>query len=415
MAKKSQIARGSSTAQSWAIFLIVLEIVIISLVAVVFPALISRLVSPISISPVDFFEIGSLAIPILLTNFIVLGLGIFYFKNKLPNKIKNSINFIFNFEVSKKIAIITIVIILGIYVADTINELSEEETFGDYSRVKSAVEAWNIENVGNLDRLSPHVRTFLLSTSLNYLDNIRIIPFVASISLLIFTYLITLELSQKRFAGLVAMVFVLQSPVFLEFDTTATYENFWTVFYIFSLYMIFKIWPFSPLSWILSIFSKPITAIFLPMTLFIVYKASISRRRKIALSLTYIALASIALGVVFSMDTNIVGGTGQIEFVERFFWNGFVSLAFQLRYDYMLILFLLPLTVGLFIGSLKGIIHADSILVLIGGILFSAPILTGFTDITNQPYRFIPLVVFFAMGVGVLLSKKKEKAKHFAS
>jgi len=38
----------------------------------------------------------------------------------------------------------------------------------------------------------------------------------------------------------------------------------------------------------------------------------------------------------------------------------------------------------------------------------TAPILTGFTDQTNQPYRFVPLVVFFAVGVGVLLSKKKS-------
>jgi len=49
------------------------------------------------------------------------------------------------------------------------------------------------------------------------------------------------------------------------------------------------------------------------------------------------------------------------------------------------------------------------VLVLIAGMLFSAPLVTGFTDITNQPYRFIPLVVFFAMGVGMLLSKKEKQ------
>jgi hypothetical protein len=35
--------------------------------------------------------------------------------------------------------------------------------------------------------------------------------------------------------------------------------------------------------------------------------------------------------------------------------------------------------------------------------------LTGFTNQTNQPYRFMPLVVFFAIGVGVLLSKRESK------
>jgi hypothetical protein len=393
------------------VFLITLEIVLISLTAVVFPALITRTVSPVAISIVDPLEPGILTIPILLTNFVILGLGIAYFKGKLPNQITKSIKFIFNFEVSKKVAFVVLVVILGLYIAFTINELSSEEALGDYTRVKRSVEAWSFENLANLDRLSPHVRTFLLSVSLNYLDNIRIIPFLASISLLILTYLITLELSKKRFAGLVSVVIILQSPVFLKYDTTATYENFWTVFYIFSLYTIYKFWPLSPFAWILSILSKPITSIFLPMTLFLVYKANISRRKKIALTMTYITISSIALGIVFSMDTNVVGGTGEIEFVERFFWNGFVSLAFQLRYDYLVILFLLPLTFGLFIASQKGIIQSDSILMLIAGILFSAPILTGFTDITNQPYRFIPLVVFFAMGVGVILTKRKTTTK----
>ena len=96
-----------------------------------------------------------------------------------------------------------------------------------------------------------------------------------------------------------------------------------------------------------------------------------------------------------------------ITFVDRFFWNGFSSLAFQIRFDALVVYFLIPLIVGLFILAKKGIVEAETMMVLIAGVLFSAPLLTGFTDITNQPYRFIPLVVFFAMGVGVLLSRKK--------
>ena len=67
------------------------------------------------------------------------------------------------------------------------------------------------------------------------------------------------------------------------------------------------------------------------------------------------------------------------------------------------------MTLGLFLASRKGIFQADSILVLIAGMLLSAPLLTGFTDQTNQPYRFVPLVVFFAMGVGTILSKRTSE------
>ena len=67
---------------------------------------------------------------------------------------------------------------------------------------------------------------------------------------------------------------------------------------------------------------------------------------------------------------------------------------------------MLPITFGLFHASRRGIVHADSIMFLILGILLSAPFIQGFSDFVITPYRFIPLVVFFAMGVGVLLSRK---------
>ncbi|MGI0082467.1 MAG: hypothetical protein ACREAG_04100, partial [Nitrosopumilaceae archaeon] len=73
------------------------------------------------------------------------------------------------------------------------------------------------------------------------------------------------------------------------------------------------------------------------------------------------------------------------------------------------LIFLLPLVMGLFIASRRGMMQADSIMVLILGMLLSAPFLQGFTDFTNQPYRFVPLIVFFAMGVGTILSKKTSE------
>ena len=50
--------------------------------------------------------------------------------------------------------------------------------------------------------------------------------------------------------------------------------------------------------------------------------------------------------------------------------------------------------------------HADSIMFLILAMLLSAPIIVGFLGTSNTPYRFLPLVVFFAIGVGILFSKR---------
>ncbi len=107
-------------------------------------------------------------------------------------------------------------------------------------------------------------------------------------------------------------------------------------------------------------------------------------------------------------DVNLSASTGGLEeFDSDEFWLGFSSFSYQLRFDGLVLLFILPLIVGLFIASRKGIVHADSMMVMLGGMLLIAPILTGFTDQTNQPYRFVPLVVFFAISVGLLLSKRK--------
>jgi len=403
LTNETQNTKGSTSAVSWAVFAGTVTIVLITLTSVVFPALVVRSISSITDSQIDPWETGVWATPMIATNLIILAIGIAYFKNKLPSLIKKSIQFVFDFEISKKVAFIAMIILLAVYITASAQEIASEEVVGDYSEVKRRVTNWNIDQVDQ--EFEPHVRYFFLSSSLALFDNIRVIPFIASIALLVLTYFITLELSQKRFAGLVAMTLVLQSNVFLTYDTTSTFENIWILLYLLSLYLIYKSWPLSPVSYIFSIFAKALTAIFLPMTLFFIYRAKVSRKKKISTSFSYLVVFVIGVSVFVVFDANLAGPA--VGFSNFAFWQGFTSMAFQLRFDVIVLLFLLPLTVGLFLAARRDIIQADSIMVLISGILLSAPFLTGFTDITNQPYRFVPLVVFFAMGVGVILSKRK--------
>ena len=115
--------------------------------------------------------------------------------------------------------------------------------------------------------------------------------------------------------------------------------------------------------------------------------------------------------ILLIIGTMIFLGTQESEKLTSFktdrFWEGFASFAFQMRLDYITILFLIPLIFGLFLSS-KKFKHANSISILIAGILLSGPILAGITDQTNQPYRFIPVIVFFAIGVGMLFPKIKQ-------
>jgi len=397
----------NSNVISWIVFLFTISIVLISLTSAVFPALMARSISEFQDFEINPFETGIWAGSLVTANIILLGIGMLYFKGKLPQPITRSIKFIFDFEVSKKVAFGVVTVLLIIYIGLSAGEILTEETFSDYQGVKNRLETWTMADFTK--GAEPHVRYFLLSASMDLFGSYRVIPFMASIALLILTYFLTVEISKKRFAGVVSVVLVLQSNTFLSYDTTSTYSSFWVLFYVLSLYLIYKVWPLSPISYILSIPSKALTSMFLPMTLFFIFRSKIPRKNKIWTFITYVIIATGGLTLLASMPATTSFMGNLTEFDGDDFWIGFTSMSSQLRFDGIVLLFLLPLVVGLFLSSRRGILQADSIMVLIMGMLLMPAILAGFTDQTNQPYRFLPLIVFFAIGVGTILSKVNEK------
>jgi len=273
----------------------------------------------------------------------------------------------------------------------------------DFNRVmKSSLENWSIQEIDK-DLTNIHVVYFFGNLSMQIFGNYRVMPFIASIALLVLTYFFTYEIAKKRFAGIVAMVLVLQSGIFLTYDSVITFSNFWILFYLFSLYTIYKKWPLSPISYVLSILSKALAIVFFPMTLFFIYRANISRKNKILLAITYGIIIVSGVSLLIISDTELTSG---IEFDSHEFWAGFTAFSAQFRYDGLIVIFLLPLTIGLFIASRNGVTDADSILILILGMILLTPVLPGFSEFTNNPYRFVSLVVFFAIGVGTLLSRR---------
>jgi hypothetical protein len=377
-----------------------------------FPALLVRTIGGLEDRlGVDPFDVGPWAYPLLIGNSVIFGLAILYFKNKLPVFFKKSIKFIFDFEISQSVSILIIIILVGFYIILNINQITNDTFDADFHRV---VKGW-LENfsITNFDAgLGYHVMLILETTSMSIFGNYKVIPFMGSISVLILTYLLTTVITKKRFAGILSLMIVLQSSLFNFFDTSVSYAYFWVSFYLLSLYLIYKRNIFSSLAYILSILSKPITIFFLPIIFFFIYRADIDTKKKKQLLVTYILAAIL---VVILIQSNILAtksetssdrtfGIGQLNSHE--FVSGLNSIHSSLRFDGFILLFLLPVVVGLFILSKKGHRPADSILFLMFGVLISAPILSGFTVMLNEPYRFIPLVVFFAMGFGILFSKR---------
>ncbi len=399
---------------SWVVFVPTVFIVLLSLIPVVFPALLARLSSPfegaVAGSFVTPWDTGLLAAPLVIVNVIIVGIGFAYYKLR-HERIRNLFNKISSIEFSRKKAIISLAILIAIFIGLTAGTLAKEETWVDYAGVKSKVQTWTLSDFGkNLDQ---HLNFLLLSTSLHAFGNIRIVPFIVSIALLIMTYFFSKKITSNRFAGLVSTAIVLQSQIFVAYSTTASYTNVWVLMYLFSLYLIEKFWPPSPVPYFLSIFAKALTVAFLPMTFYFISRSSMPRKNKIYSLASYGVIVILIASATAALQYNLVGTA--ISFDSSQFWQGFSAMAMQMRFDYITILFLLPVTVMLFFASRKGKLHADTMMIFILTVLFTAPLLLGYTEQTNQPYRFVSLVVFFAIGVGVLLSKRTRQQVELSS
>ena len=381
--------------------------------SVIFPALIQSTNSEFSELPfytpqVDPFEIGALAIPFVIINGIVLLVSVIYYKKHY------SLNRLFNFDVSKKVTIVTIIIILLAYTIATIPEFEKSEEFSDFIGIEKRLNEsirdnrFTIQDAisgnQNYSVIEPHVKYSLLLISEKLFGDFRIIPFIASIALLITTFFIVKEITKKRIPGILAILLVLQSNIFLSYDTSATYSNFWILFYTLSLYLILKKWQLTHISFALSMFSKLLSIVFLPFTIFFVLNNTKGKKR-IYILIFYAILTITGLFVV--SNSNILFGM-DITYIPENFAKGLQSLSYQLRFDSIILIFLLPLTVALFLKSLKGFHQANSIQILISGFLLIPPLLITFSEQTNEPYRLIPLVVFFAIGVSTLLGKIRQ-------
>jgi len=406
--------KHSTCKVTYSVFVFALIIVGINLISVIFPSLILEvfLGNEIRHNP---FELGSWAIPIITANLAALGLGIFYFKNKLPSKISGAIRFAYHFEVSKEIALIVVLAILFFYVGGTIPEAATNELFewADYKFVRDVVEIFPEMAEGSTSAFSILVvKNSLLKVSDVIFDNMRIMPILASAATLLLTYFFTYEITKKRFAGIIALVMLLQSFLFLRYDSSATYANFWTLFYLLSLYLIVKKrWYLSPISFLASIFSKPLTAVYLPMTLFLAYRANIPQKMKLQTIIVYAVIVVIGIYVMFGIGIDFGAGIARgISYDHNDFLSAFTIWSYQLRFEGTFLLFILPVTVGLFLTARKVNPIADAILFLIVGVIIAMPLLAGLSWFNLHPYRFVPLMVFFAIGVGTLFSNKIKAA-----
>ena len=241
--KNSEVGRYSKV--SWLVFLFTISIVLISLVPVIFPALFSETffkseldnfgITSYNLEP---FELGGMAGTLIITNIIVFVIFAL-FKNRIifHEKIKHFTKF----QISQKVAFISVVIILIGYTSVSYSDVgfgipigSHGEVYDDWDRLKHKLA--NMQSIWpeQITNSEPHFKHILLKISERIFENYFVIPFFSSIGLLIVTYLFTSKITGSHLAGLLSLLLVLQSSLFLTFDTSAAFASFWIFFYLLS-------------------------------------------------------------------------------------------------------------------------------------------------------------------------------------
>ena len=394
------------------VFLFALIMVGISLLSVLFPALILSEFGNIVTDHYDKFEFGNNAILLILSNVIILSLGYIYKKNKIEN-FSLFVNKIRSFDISKKQSLIVGIIIIVVYTVITVPELYIDEAtqWGDYPILTKALETFPETNTGDQiadEQNSRFVRMILLGFSQDYFDNIKIIPFISSIVLITLVGLIAFEISQKKVAGIISMLVLIQSYTFLEFDTIAVYENLWVTFFLFSIYTIHKKWHLSGIFYILSVFSKAFSTPFLILNVFYVIRSELDSKTKLRIMISYGIVILVMLGL-FTLGNTIYDDIIHIDFNR--FMNSLSDFSSQMRFDYFMLMTILPVTIGLLFISRTGIVHAESLLFFISVLLLAGPLVTLLTDFyVILPYRFIPLIAFFSIAVGVIIFRNVKSS-----
>ena len=199
------------------------------------------------------------------------------------------------FDLPKKTAILLLFVIIGVWAGvSTYTDLSFEhedcKSFGkraemgtgictDYGKRLFFMTHYEDEQRG----MNPlRVVTFeLLNLSKNVFDDYRIIPFISSGFLLLLTYFITFEVTRRNYTGLIAVLFVLHSPIFFKYDLIMTYPNFWVTFFLFSVYSTFKVWQLSYAGFFLGAISKILNILNFPALILFVYLTGNPKWKKI--------------------------------------------------------------------------------------------------------------------------------------
>ena len=283
----------------------------------------------------------------------------------------------------EKYSIPFLAIIIGTYAFFAVPDVFEWYDFSDRINVIQRIDDLK------LDSFDVYLKYLILKPGVD-IGFPKLIPFLESIILLVIVYFLAVKISGQKFGGLISVLILSTCNLFLFYDTSLPYDNSWIIFLLLAIY--YEKSKFSPVFFVASILSKPIIILYIPSMIFLKM-----RDKKLGLSFIAIGIVSI-FGISTYYD----------YFSLTEFADGMYDNVFWLYADPYLIIMIPVVCISLVIARKYGYKNTMIPLAFMINSVIISGVVEGFTDMHNQGYRYIPLVIFFAMGVAVFLSKKPK-------
>jgi len=228
--------------------------------------------------------------------------------------------------------------------------------------------------------------------------NYHTFSIVSSVALLLVTYALAVKITGNRLASIVAVLILDLSRTFLWYNDSIPYPGFYCVLFFMSLYP-FKNKLIRPVAFLASFIMKAMSLAFLPIT--------IVREKDKRVRIFYIVIGVLASGIAIGLNWVRSSGINVGNIAPPY-----VVFEIILQDFWMIILFF-PVSLTLFYLYRKKVDWAGTIL---GGLLwtlFFQYVLALFTSYGAFSERMLPFVVFFALGCGLIISKRELLLERF--
>ena len=317
-------------------------------------------------------------------------------------------------DIEYKPALVILIAIVSVYAGISSLELLEEhepcESYGhrsdgyglcgDYGKRIMALRTF--EYTLEIKEARHDVPLTILKLSEDYLGDARIIPFISSILLIFYTFFLTRELSKSNFAALIAVGFLIHSPIFFKYDVSMTYPTFWATALTASFYFAFKNPVGSWFGTILAIGTKVMSIMFIPALFLFVKCSDIPKKRKRKLYILYTTIVGILVAFILYQPTVLHPSWFSFQPTEFLWWLGMWSIEFA--GDRVSLFAFFIVLVAIFLLRSAKVPNASAILVVLIVVMFQPAFISGFTEFTNEEYRFLPMVVFISVAVGFVIT-----------